>query len=433
MKIEKILKKYWGFDKLRNKQVKVINSILKGNDTIALLTTGYGKSLCYLLPALYLKKTVIIISPLISLMEDQKDKLVNMGILCASLHGNNPNKQKEIFEIIDGKIKIVYTSPEFIMSPEGKQLLKLCHEEICYFAIDEAHCLSLWGHDFRPKYLKLKKLRNNYPDIPVMAVTATATFKVVQDIVETLNMNEPVLVRSNMDRPNLTLNVCQVKDFDIKYVKPLIDKYPGERTIVYVNTRKESDKIKDILEGYTMKPVYLYHAGLSKGKRTQLQELFSTHKNAIMVSTIAFGMGIDQNVRVVISYGAPSSLEDYFQQIGRAGRDGKPSDTLLMFVTQRKIIAQSMLKKEKDMERINKKLYSSKNNKLWELGDYALKLNTCRRKFLLEHFGQKVKWNKCNNCDICDKKLLLFEDEIKREKIIKTNFQTKKLNIDFLD
>ena len=398
------LKKYWGFDKLRSKQVKVIDSILKGNDTIALLTTGYGKSLCYLLPALHLDKTVIIISPLISLMEDQKEKLLRLGIPTASLHGNNSNKQKEIFEIVDGDIKIVYTSPEFISSPEGYQLLNLCQDDIAYFAIDEAHCLSLWGHDFRPKYLKLKKLRKKYADIPVMAVTATATFKVVQDMVEILNMKNPNLIRSNMDRPNLSLNVCQVSNFEMKYVKPLIDKYSNERTIIYVNTRKESDKIKDILERNTAKPVYLYHAGLSKGKRNRLQEAFSHHKNSIMVSTIAFGMGIDQVVRVVIAYGAPSSLEDYFQQIGRAGRDGKPSETLLMFVLQRKIIAQSMLVKDKKLDKIKPNLFKSKNSKLWEIGDYATKLTTCRRKFLLEHFGQKVKWTECGNCDICCKK-----------------------------
>lgn len=399
------LKKYWGYNKLRSKQVKVIDSILKGKDTIALLTTGYGKSLTYLLPALYLNKIVIIISPLISLMEDQKEKLLELKIPTASLHGNNLNKQKELFEIAEGNIKIVYTSPEFISSSDGKQLLNLCENEIGYFAIDEAHCLSLWGHDFRPKYLKLKRLREKYADIPVLAVTATATFKVVQDIVEILKMNNPTLVRSNMDRSNLSLNVCQVSDFDMKYVKPLIDKYAHERTIIYVNTRKESDKIKDILEKNTIKPVYLYHAGLGKVKRQKLQEAFAKNRNAIMVSTIAFGMGIDQIVRVVIAFGAPSSLEDYFQQIGRAGRDGKPSDTLLMFVLQRKIIAQSLLAKDKSLEKIDPKLFKSKNSKLWEIGDYAIKLEGCRRKFLLEHFGQKVKWTNCDNCDNCTNKI----------------------------
>ena len=426
------LKKYWGYNKLRSKQVKVIDSILKGKDTIALLTTGYGKSLTYLLPAIHLNKVVIIISPLISLMEDQKEKLLELGIPTASLHGNNPDKQKELFAIAEGEIKIVYTSPEFIVSPEGKQLLALCEEDICYFAIDEAHCLSLWGHDFRPKYLKLKRLREKYPQIPVLAVTATATFKVVQDMVEILKMKKPTLVRSNMDRSNLSLNVCQVSDFDMKYVKPLIDRYPHERTIIYVNTRKESDKIRDILQKHTMKPVYLYHAGLSKGKRTKLQESFSLHKNSIMVSTIAFGMGIDQIVRVVIAYGAPSSLEDYFQQIGRAGRDGKPSETLLMFVLQRKIIAQSLLKKDKGLDKIDPKLFKSKNSKLWEIGDYAIKLKDCRRKFLLEHFGQKVKWKNCGNCDNCANTLKKDEtvENVKKKKTKKSEVRKIKITFD---
>jgi RecQ family ATP-dependent DNA helicase len=420
------LKKYWGYNKLRSKQVKVIDSILKGKDTIALLTTGYGKSLTYLLPALHLDKIVIIISPLISLMEDQKEKLVELGIPTASLHGNNPNKQKELFDIAEGDIKIVYTSPEFISSSEGRQMLALCEEDIAYFAIDEAHCLSLWGHDFRPKYLKLKKLREKYPNIPVLAVTATATFKVVMDIVEIMKMNEPTLVRSNMDRSNLSLNVCQVSDFDMKYVKPLIDKHPHERTIIYVNTRKESDKIKDILEKHTIKPVYLYHAGLAKGKRQKLQEAFAKNRNAIMVSTIAFGMGIDQIVRVVIAFGAPSSLEDYFQQIGRAGRDGKESDTLLMFVLQRKIIAQSLLAKDKSLDKIDPKLFKSKNSKLWEIGDYAIKLTGCRRKFLLEHFGQKVSWKKCNNCDNC---LNNIEKDESIKSVKKTNKKKKEKEV----
>ena len=427
-KCVKILKHYWGYDKLRSKQIKVMSSILKGKDTLALLTTGYGKSMCYLLPALALNKIVIIISPLISLMEDQKEKLISRGIPCASLHGNNPNKQKEIFDIVDGEISVVYTSPEFITSMEGLQLLNLCEEEIAYFAIDEAHCLSLWGHDFRPKYFKLRKLRDKYPEIPILAVTATATFKVVQDMVEILKLKKPVLVRSNVDRPNLSLSVCQVSEFEVNKVKPLIEKYPHERTIVYVNTRKESDKIKDILEKHTKKPVYLYHAGLSKGKRTMLQEAFAMHKNAIMVSTVAFGMGIDQIVRVVIAFGAPSSLEDYFQQIGRAGRDGKASETLLMFVKQKPAMASAMLKKDKELDKIDPKLYKSKNSKLWELNDYALKLESCRRKFLLEYFGQPVEWKECGNCDNCNKKMIL---EGKNKKLKNTKENTMKINISF--
>ena len=215
-KLLKTLKKYFGYDTLRSKQTKVIDSILDQKDTIALLTTGYGKSICYLLPAIYLKKVVIIISPLISLMEDQKDKLLTLGIPTASLHGNNPERTQEIFEIIDGKIKIIYTSPEFLISSDGLDLVETIKENVAYFAIDEAHCLSLWGHDFRPKYLKLKKLRELFPEIPIMAVTATATFNVVQDIAEILSLKQPNLIRSQVDRPNLKLLVNI-----IKYIKIL--------------------------------------------------------------------------------------------------------------------------------------------------------------------------------------------------------------------
>lgn len=394
---EKTLKKKFGFEKLRSKQKKVIDAILDGKDVIGLLTTGYGKSICYLLPALYLKQTVIIISPLISLMEDQKEKLVEKGIPCSALHGNNPKKQQEIFEIVDGLIKIVYCSPEFIVSPEGKELLNLIEDKIAYFAIDEAHCISLWGHDFRPKYFKLKKLRKYYPEIPIMALTATATLKVVVDMVEALKLKEPVLIRSTVDRPNLKLSCAIVNDFDVRIVKRFILKHKKERTIVYVNTRKESDEIKNIIDKITDQPVYTYHAGLSKKKRTELQEAFVENKNSVMVSTVAFGMGIDQIVRVVIAYGSPSSIEDYYQQIGRAGRDGKPSETLLMFVLQKNIISRSMLKKEDIDERLRK----NKNSKLWDIWVYCKKLNTCRRKYILGYFGQKVPWNNCGNCDIC--------------------------------
>ena len=420
-KLNKKLKKYFGYDKLKSKQVKVMESIMDGNDTIALLTTGYGKSICYLLPALSVKKKVLVISPLISLMEDQKEKLLSLGIKSSCLHGNNMNRQKEVFEIIDDNIDVIYTSPEYIASIDGKQLLKLIHEEIAYFAVDEAHCLSIWGHDFRPQYKKLSKLREKYPDIPIMCLTATATFKVLEDIINILKLEDVKLIRTNMDRPNLSLKCLKCSEFDLELVRPLIDRYPHERTIIYVNTRKDSEKIKEILDRCTTKPVYLYHAGLGKIKRNKLQEAFSRHRNSIMVSTTAFGMGIDQIVRVVILYGAPASLEDYYQQIGRAGRDGKDPETLLMYVIQKKIISQSMLNKDKSMD---KKLYRNKNSKLWEMHDFALKLKTCRRKYLLEYFGQPVKYDNCGKCDICETK---FRKDNKEEK--DKNKKTGKIEI----
>jgi len=401
MKLNNVLKKYFKYDKLRSKQVKVIESILEKKDTLALLTTGYGKSICYLLPALYLKKVVIIISPLISLMEDQKEKLVSLNIPTASLHGNNPDKQAEIFDIIDGNIKIVYTSPEFITSPDGMALVETIRDNLAYFAIDEAHCISLWGHDFRPKYLKIKKIRTKFEEIPIMAVTATATFKVVQDIVEILDMKQPTLVRSAVDRPNLKLLVKEVSSFDYDEVIKILEKFNDERIIIYVNSRREADTIKTTLQAKTKQPIFIYHAGLSKKNRFQLQESFSNIKNAVMVSTIAFGMGIDQTVRVVITFGSPTSIEDYFQQIGRAGRDGKPSITLLMYLKQKYAISKSFIDKEKGDETKNQKLVKHKGRNLGMMYEYAIKLKTCRRKYLLEYFGQKVKWEKCHNCDIC--------------------------------
>jgi len=401
LKLNKVLEKYFKYNKLKSKQIKVIKSIIKKKDTIALLTTGYGKSICYLLPALYLKKVVIIISPLISLMEDQKEKLVSLNIPCATLHGNNPYKQQEIFEIIDGDIKIIYTSPEFITSTDGLSLVETIRDKLAYFAIDEAHCISLWGHDFRPTYLKIKEIRNKFEEIPIMAVTATATFNVVQDIVEILNMKEPTLVRSTVDRPNLKLLVKTVPSFDYEGTLKILKKYNNERTIIYVNSRKEAETIKTTLQTKTKQPIFIYHAGLAKKIRFQLQESFSEINNAVMVSTIAFGMGIDQTVRVVITFGSPTSLEDYFQQIGRAGRDDKPSITLLMYLKQKYAISKSFIDKDKKDKSKNQKLIKHKGKNLGKMYEYAIKLKTCRRKYLLEYFGQKVKWSKCDNCDNC--------------------------------
>lgn len=399
-KLTKILKKKFGYDKLRSRQIQVIESIINGQDTIALLTTGYGKSICYLLPALYLKKVVIIISPLISLMEDQKEKLLSLNIPTATLHGNNPNRKQEVFDIIDGNIKIIYTSPEFILSPDGLSLLETIEETIGYFAIDEAHCLSLWGHDFRPTYLKLKLLREIFPKFPIMAVTATATFKVVEDMVNILDMKNPKLIRSPVDRPNLRLLVKQVSEFDYDLVLKTLSK--KERNIIYVNSRNEAEKIKSGLQTRLKKqPIFIYHAGLTKKNRNELQESFSKINNAIMVSTIAFGMGIDQIVRVVITYGSPTSLEDYFQQIGRAGRDKKPSITLLMYLTQKYAISKSFLDKDKNDKNKNQVLVKNKIGNLGKMYEYSLKLKTCRRKYILEYFGQKPTWTECNNCDIC--------------------------------
>jgi len=409
-KVKKILLKFWGFDTLKDKQIEVINEILKGNDVIGLLPTGYGKSLCYILPPLITKKTIFIISPLISLMDDQKDKLIKMGIPVSALHCNNSSKEEEMKEIITGKIKIVYMSPEFIIDGHGLELANNLFEKnmLGYLAIDESHCLSSWGHDFRPQYLKLKVFRELFPNIPIMAVTATAKETVVQEIINFLKLNTPVIVRANFDRPNLYIDCKLIPKILIKkkekqtpycdLIKEYIDKYTNERIIVYVNTRKETEDISNKLNIMYNKIISgSYHAGLNKKTRCQIQDDFISNNCNVIISTVAFGMGIDQIVRCVLVIGFPSSIEEYYQQIGRGGRDGLYCETVFYYDKSKKIIKEIMLRKEPNNQ------HKFDNLKKVEEYFYTKK---CRRQYILEYLGfveSYFVYNSftCSNCDNC--------------------------------
>jgi RecQ family ATP-dependent DNA helicase len=424
-KAKKILKKYWGFSDLKEKQINVINELLSGNDVIGLLPTGYGKSFCYLIPPLVTKKAILIISPLISLMDDQKDKLVERNIPVAALHGNNKNKDKDLFEIIDGNIKIIYMSPEYLIKGDGLELAKSLIESnlLGYLAIDEAHCISVWGHDFRPEYLKIKQFRELYPQIPILAVTATATNIVVDEIHKFLTLNNPITVRANFDRPNLFLTCVEYKkekipkpkkkkgeiaplkdisdirdDIDMKLLMPFFDKYRNDKIIIYTNSRQMTLNIANEINSIHPdgRVSEAYHAGMSKGLREKVQTKFSTGDIRIIVSTVAFGMGVDQIVRCVIIIGAPSSIEEYWQQIGRAGRDNLPAETILFYQYRSIVIASSMLEKECR----NPMIKRNKKRNLFKMGEYFY-LKTCRRRFVLEHFDQVPKFFCCNKCDNC--------------------------------
>lgn len=424
-KVKKYLKKYWKIDSLKEKQIEVINELLLGNDIIGLLPTGYGKSLCYLLPPLITKKTIFIISPLISLMDEQKDKLNKMEIPCAALNGNNKNKDEEIFRIIDGEIKIVYMSPEYLIKSDGLDLAKTLVEDnkLGFLAVDESHCISVWGHDFRPEYTKIKTFREMFPQIPIIAVTATATDNVCQDITKILGLNNPSLVRASFDRPNLYIKVQEIPTISItekskrgnkfkivqktvakeELVLQWIKKYPNEKIIVYTNSRKDSEKLAIELNKLAINCCDAYHAGLSKGLREQIQKKFIEGDLKVIISTIAFGMGIDQIVRCVIIFGSPSSIEEYYQQIGRGGRDGKYCDTILYFDYGNLIISKHMLK---DIKIKYPMLYKAKLNNLNKISNFAY-LNTCRRKFILEYFNESCDFFSCNNCDnCCERKLI---------------------------
>lgn len=397
-KVKKILKQYWNIDSLKDKQIEVINELLLGNDVIGLLPTGYGKSMCYLLPPLLTKKTMIIISPLISLMDDQVDKLIKKNIPVSALHSNNKHKDSDLFEIIDGHIKIVYMSPEYLIKGDGLELINSLVEskKMGFLAVDESHCISVWGHDFRPEYLKIKVIREMFPQIPLIAVTATATNQVVNEISKFLSMNNPTIVRANFDRPNLYLECVAVKTINTDLLLPYFEKYKNDKIIIYTNSRQETVDLADKIS--KIQPAEAYHAGMSKGVREKVQSKFAEGKIKIIVSTIAFGMGVDQVVRCVIVFGAPSSIEEYWQQIGRGGRDNLPAEAILFFQYKSLAISRTMIKKECK----NPIVRRHKENNLSAIGKYYY-LKTCRRKFVLEHFNQLPDFFCCNNCDNCCK------------------------------
>jgi RecQ family ATP-dependent DNA helicase len=403
-KIKELLTKYWKIDNLKEKQTEIIMNYLNGHDVVGLLPTGYGKSLCYLLPPLITNKIIFIISPLISLMEDQKEKLIEMDIPVATLHGNNINKDKEIFNIIDGVIKIVYMSPEYLIQGNGIELATTLIEknELGYLAIDESHCISAWGHDFRNVYLKMNKFRKHFPNIPIMAVTATATNKVVEDIINNLNLNNPKITIANFDRPNIYLKCIGTKDINLECIEDYINKYEGHKIIIYTNSREQTKELStEINKKYGAISSY-YHAGMSKAFRYKVQTKFNNNTINIIISTVAFGMGIDQTVRCVIIFGSPNSIEEYYQMIGRAGRDGDAAESILLFQYRNIAISTSIAKKSG----LDKEIIECKVRGLNKIANYFY-FPGCRRRFILEYFNQVPKFFWCNYCDnCCENKLI---------------------------
>jgi ATP-dependent DNA helicase RecQ len=422
-----IVKKYWGYSEIKDKQYEVIDTVIKGNDVIGLLPTGYGKSMCYLIPPLFTSKVMFVISPLISLMEDQKEKLLDLNISVSTLHGNNMNRAKDIIDIIDGKIKIVYMSPEYLVNGDGLDLAKSLNEmgQLGYLAIDESHCISMWGHDFRSSYMKINKFRKLFPLIPIMAVTATATQQVVEDIIKNLSLTSPLIVKANFDRPNLYLKCESVNKISLELLEPYIKKYKDDKMIIYTNSRKDTTELaQSIMKEYSKKysiNCMAYHAGISKGCRNKIQTQFSNGDINIIVGTVAFGMGIDQIVRCVVIFGAPNSIEDYYQMIGRAGRDNYMAETVLFFQYKNIIVGKHMNLKNKtvscnsdDESEESSQLLENKQKNLNTMAKFFF-TNICRRRFILEYFGQISKFFCCNNCDNCkERELFDYTDRIKQ-------------------
>ena len=391
------LKKYFGFDKFKGDQEKIIQNLLDGKDTFVLMPTGGGKSLCYQLPSLLMEGTAIVISPLIALMKNQVDVITNLSEHEGTAHYLNSSLNKAAIDqvkadILAGHTKLLYVAPESLTKEDNVEFLKSV--KISFYAVDEAHCISEWGHDFRPEYRRIRPIVDEIGRAPIIALTATATDKVRSDIKKNLGIQDATEFKSSFNRPNLYYEVRpKTKDVDKDIIR-FIKQHPGKSGIIYCLSRKKVEELAAILRANDIKAA-AYHAGLDSGTRTQTQDAFLMEDIDVIVATIAFGMGIDKpDVRFVIHYDIPKSLEGYYQETGRAGRDGGEGICLAFYSSK------DLDKLEKFMEGKPVAEQDIGRQLLVETAAYA-ETSVCRRKMLLHYFGETYDKDNCGNCDNC--------------------------------
>lgn len=410
-----LLKRFFGYTSFRPGQSEIIQQILQKRDSLVLMPTGGGKSICFQLPAIYLPGTAIVVSPLIALMKDQVEGLITNGIPAAALNSMMPEEERHRIRqhCIQGKIKLLYISPEGLINELHWLLPRI---DISLIAIDEAHCISHWGHDFRPEYTQLSVLKEHFPNVPVIALTATADKITRNDIVNQLSLNDPQVFVTSFDRPNLSLTVKRGlnKREKIATMVHFINAHHRQSGIIYCLSRNSTESLVEELQEFSIRAA-AYHAGLTPQEREKAQEDFINDRIHVICATVAFGMGIDKsNVRWVIHYNMPGSIENYYQEIGRAGRDGMKSDTLLFYsvgdILQLRRFAEASGQKDTNLQKLNR------------MRRYC-EANICRRRILLSYFGEETDQD-CKNCDVCKNPPERFDGSILVQKALSGIFRT---------